>query len=67
MKILESLKDKSAQVLSIGEQRMAVCETCPDLTYLTLLGVSMPQCKICHCMMRAKVLLPDAKCPKDKW
>ena len=45
----------------ISEARLAICKTCPKFMKLT------QQCKICKCIMPAKVKLPHADCPDQRW
>ena len=44
--------------------RMEVCKRCP---LLTKAGFCDAKQGGCGCFMPAKVQLPDAKCPKDRW
>ena len=46
---------------TIAEERYEICAVCPQLIKLT------GQCKECGCFMQAKVKLPNAFCPLDKW
>jgi hypothetical protein len=46
--------------VEIQQARMAVCESCPELTNLT-------RCKKCGCFMTFKVKIQNAKCPLGKW
>lgn len=41
--------------------RFNTCLSCPSFNYPT------NQCKECGCLMFAKVLVPKAECPLDKW
>lgn len=46
------------------QNRLKICNTCPEL----LQNVKpLERCKLCGCVMRAKVLIPSAKCPKGLW
>lgn len=45
------------------KERLAVCERCP----IYLGGICRKSMGGCNCVMAAKVLLPNAKCPKKKW
>jgi hypothetical protein len=42
-------------------QRLQLCQECPKLVRLTR------QCTECGCFMPAKVKLPNASCPLEKW
>lgn len=45
----------------ISEERLAICNGCPELIKLT------SQCKKCGCIMNIKTKLEAAKCPIGKW
>lgn len=45
----------------IAAKRLTICKTCPKFMKLT------KQCKVCKCIMPAKVLLPHADCPDQLW
>jgi hypothetical protein len=45
----------------ISEERLAICQGCPELIKLTT------QCKKCGCIMSVKTKLEAAKCPIGKW
>lgn len=56
------LKGPSAYTTKdVSEERMSICKSCPNFLKLT------KQCKLCLCIMPAKVILADAYCPIDKW
>jgi len=42
-------------------ERIGVCSTCSSFIKETI------QCSECGCLMKAKVLIPTAKCPQNKW
>lgn len=42
-------------------ERIKECIQCDRFNKVTR------QCSVCRCFMPAKVLIPNAKCPKDKW
>ena len=44
-----------------AKERYDVCLLCP------LFSSDSTKCKACGCFMKAKVLLPNAKCPLGKW
>lgn len=44
-----------------AKERYNVCLLCP------LFVKESTKCKACGCFMKAKVLLPNAKCPLSKW
>lgn len=43
----------------IASKRFTICEECDKY--------SSYFCKECNCFMPAKVLIPGAKCPLNKW
>lgn len=43
-----------------ANDRLDICKKCDDL-------VELNRCSVCGCFMNAKVLLPFASCPKNKW
>lgn len=45
----------------IQEERMSICNSCPELIKLT------HQCKKCGCFMKLKTTLKEAACPIGKW
>lgn len=45
----------------IAAERFEICKQCPMYIKTT------HQCKECGCIMNAKVKLPNAACPLDKW
>tara|TARA_B100001939_G_C16879098_1_gene590049 strand:- start:468 stop:641 length:174 start_codon:yes stop_codon:yes gene_type:complete len=49
------------KIQELGKERFTICKECPELFHPTA------QCKKCGCFMRVKVLMPDQKCPLDKW
>lgn len=46
---------------SIFENRMSICENCPNLIKLS------KQCKECGCFMVLKTKLKESSCPIGKW
>ena len=44
----------------IKQARSNICKDCEQLTF-------MNTCSICNCYMPAKVRLPAASCPDNKW
>lgn len=46
---------------NLGKERLAICNTCPELIKLTM------QCKKCGCFMNLKTKLEAATCPIGKW
>jgi len=44
-----------------AKERLAMCESCPNYIKFTR------QCNLCGCFMYAKVLIPNAHCPQNKW
>lgn len=44
----------------IRDQRAEICKPCEKLTFINT-------CSICNCYMPAKVKLPAASCPDNKW
>ena len=47
----------------VRKQRLAVCEACP---YLYHWG-HLKQCRVCTCLVHAKVALVTEACPKKLW
>jgi hypothetical protein len=45
----------------VQDERLSKCLICPELIKTT------KQCKKCGCFMVAKVKLPHASCPLNKW
>jgi hypothetical protein len=45
----------------VAEQRLETCKSCKHFLKTT------HQCKKCGCFMDAKVKLPNASCPINKW
>ena len=54
MNIIQDIKEQA-------EQRMEICSACP------FLNQDYSTCQQCGCFMKAKVLIPNAKCPLNKW
>lgn len=48
------------RIAEMSKKRMAICNTCEHLTKLK-------KCKLCGCLMLAKVAIPFVSCPDDKW
>ena len=46
----------------VAAHRLRVCEQCPDRVN----GV-VGTCRLCGCVLRAKVAITAEKCPVDKW
>ena len=44
-----------------AKQRFETCIQCPSFISIT------NQCKECGCFMKAKVFVPQAACPLNKW
>ena len=53
--------DKYLEDESLIEERMGICNSCPELINLT------KQCKKCGCIMTLKTKLENASCPLGKW
>lgn len=55
-------KDESAR-------KLALCKSCENIRIIALpfMGNSMLQCKICKCVMNAKVKIDGAQCPINKF
>ncbi len=47
--------------IEIAKERYSICKNCPQFIPITT------QCKECGCIMKAKVKLPHASCPLEKW
>lgn len=54
-------KDLLIQDKAIVDQRMSLCEECPELLKIT------QQCRQCGCYMPGKTRLRNASCPIGKW
>ena len=54
-------KDLLIQDQAVVDQRMSLCEECPELLQIT------HQCRQCGCYMPAKTKLSNASCPMGKW
>jgi len=44
-----------------AKERFETCIQCPNFIQLT------NQCSRCGCFMKAKVFVPNAHCPDNKW
>lgn len=44
----------------LQQARLAICESCPELT-------TLKRCRQCGCFMGLKVKLKGAHCPLGKW
>ncbi len=42
-------------------ERLKICGSCDDY------NSTIKTCKVCGCLMPAKVLIKQGKCPVDKW
>ena len=49
--------------MSNSEQRIEICNTCDKLKIVFTTKI----CSACGCVLAAKVLLPNATCPMNKW
>lgn len=47
----------------LANKRWNICKKCPELKGSMLTAT----CRICGCVMAAKVQLKGAKCPIDNW
>lgn len=45
----------------LAKQRIIVCESCDQLQRPAYI------CKRCMCLVRAKSIIKQSKCPKGKW
>ena len=45
----------------VAKERFEHCIQCSSFNQIT------SQCRNCGCFMRAKVFLPNAQCPENKW
>lgn len=48
----------------LAQKRWEICNTCPELVRS---AKPLERCRLCGCIMRAKVLIPSANCPKGRW
>lgn len=48
---------------------LSICESCEMVRIISVpfAGTALFQCKICNCLMNAKVRLVDADCPLNKF
>jgi hypothetical protein len=46
-----------------SSKRLEVCNTCDKLKIVFMTRT----CGVCNCIVAAKVLLPNAACPLNKW
>lgn len=53
--------EKLVDDLSIVDNRMEICNSCPELVKAT------KQCTKCGCFMTLKTKLANAECPLGKW
>ena len=63
---------KITQVKERAEIRMEICKECDSLIGIKrTVGYDWTSkftlCKECNCYMPAKVLIPQASCPLEKW
>ena len=59
MSWLEDLQKNVLDLNNKGKIRAIICENCPERS----LGI----CKKCGCFLSIKVMLPESKCPLNKW
>ena len=59
MNILKEIQEYLDNPISL--ERLGHCSQCPSFQTNVML------CKECGCLMKLKVLIPDAKCPLGKW
>lgn len=63
----KNLAFKNTKVEDIAVKRIELCTTCPDRSnYPNEFNISST-CKICGCVLKAKVRSTNSKCPKDLW
>lgn len=50
-------------------RKLSFCETCENVRFIEVpfVGRPMLQCKICNCIMNAKVKLAGSECPIKKF
>jgi hypothetical protein len=58
---LDLLKHRPTASEELAEERMSICQACPELIKATT------QCKKCGCFMAIKTKYEAAKCPLGKW
>jgi ribosomal protein L37AE/L43A len=56
----------SPEVKENGLRRLDVCIECEENTTSNTIEF-ISRCKACGCVLQAKALSPESKCPKDKW
>lgn len=49
----------------IADERMAVCQSCPNRSSDNLLNVEV--CDLCLCPLVAKIYTDESDCPLQKW
>lgn len=50
-----------AHIRNMMEKRLSICNACPKY------DVKVARCMVCGCYMKVKTLLPNVKCPENKW
>ena len=51
--------------LADAKARLATCSKCPEFAPGPMRNLAY--CRLCRCIINAKVLLPASTCPLDKW
>jgi hypothetical protein len=57
---LDLLKHRPTASEELAEERMSICQACPEL-------LPTKNCKQCGCFMTIKTKYEAAKCPLGKW
>ena len=60
-------KDMRDYINTIGEERMAICESCEFISTKHKSIRPDVHCTDCGCMLSAKTKCLSCACPKDKW
>jgi len=72
-KILEGVKNfmfKNADVENIAAERMATCDTCPEIDHTgskCMVPGTGPCCGLCGCSLSLKTRALSARCDAGKW
>lgn len=58
------LDTTAGSFLHMKNARLDVCNNCEYASHAKTIKI---RCGVCGCYMKAKVMIPTAKCPKDRW
>ena len=51
----------------MATKRYEICSKCPDLKNAGGINNLVATCRLCGCVVRAKVQLKSSRCPVGKW